>query len=440
MTSAIFTTPGRKRRPAPGSDQRRKRGRPSTLAVKRQALLEGATELFNIRGISATSLADVAKALGLSRASVYHYVKDRADLVYQCYRHACDVTAKDLANASEADTGLERTMEFIRSSLTPDRPTTAILTEVNMLPARQAKAIREANEANIARLVDFIAGGIEDGSIRPVDALLVAQVILGMLAWSSLLPHWARGGDMNVLRTRARECMVDLMTNGLAVDRKAPRRLALRADSFRPPLTNVFDRRESSLLKIDQILAVSSQLFNRYGIEATSVDEVARSMGVTKGVVYHYFDDKAALVTQSYLRAFGLYDAFVSAAETYGDNGLDQAMMNYHLNIQAQIGGISPLIPQPGFGSVPEDKREAFRKRAVRENHALADLVGKGVAAGAVRPCDPRMVCHVITGAIRWLSKWLPPGGQQDPVEFADKICDLLLLGLKPGRAGKGAA
>jgi AcrR family transcriptional regulator len=433
MTSAIFTTPPRKRGPGPDAGQRRKRGRPSTHTLKRHALLEGATELFNIRGISATSLADVASALGLSRASVYHYVKDRADLVFQCYRHACEVTAKDLTEAGEAKTGLERTMQFIRRALTPERPTTAILTEIDMLPSEQASAIRQASERNTAELVAFIASGIEDNSIRPVDALVAAQVIQGMLAWSSHLPYWARGGDMQVVRSRARECMVDLLTNGLAVERQTPPQLTLLADAFRPTLSNPFDRAESASLKVDQILAVSSQLFNRYGIEATSLEEVAKAMGVTKGVVYHYFDDKADVVAQSYLRAFALYDAFVAAAEAYGDNGLDAALMNYHLNIQAQVGGISPLIPQPGFGSAPEDQREAFRARAIRENHALADLIERGVAEGVARPCDPRMVSHVITGAIRWLSKWLPADEPQDPVRLADKICDLIRLGLRTG-------
>ncbi len=59
------------------------RGRPSKRTLKRKALLDGATGLFNARGISGTSLADVAETLGLSRASVYYYVNDRAELVFQ---------------------------------------------------------------------------------------------------------------------------------------------------------------------------------------------------------------------------------------------------------------------------------------------------------------------------------------------------------------------
>src|SRR5690606_34861054 len=97
----------------------RARGRPSKRGMKREALLEGATALFNARGISAISLAEVAEAVGLTRATVYYYVSDRADLVFQCYMRACDQAAEDLAVAAEASNGFEQTLAFIRLALTP---------------------------------------------------------------------------------------------------------------------------------------------------------------------------------------------------------------------------------------------------------------------------------------------------------------------------------
>ena len=48
-------------------------------------------------GIAATSVNQVAKRVGLTRAAVYYYVKDGEDLVFQCYLRACQLTADDLA-------------------------------------------------------------------------------------------------------------------------------------------------------------------------------------------------------------------------------------------------------------------------------------------------------------------------------------------------------
>jgi AcrR family transcriptional regulator len=408
-----------------------KRGRPNRRNVKRQALLDGATALFNARGISATSLADVAEAVGLTRATVYYYVKDRAELVFQCYLRACELVAEDLATASEAADGLERTLEFLRLSLTPLRPPTAVLTEINALDPAHAEVVRQANDRNTAALVGFIAEGVCDGSIRPCDAEVAAQSIIGMLAWAQLLPQWSRGDHGRALRARTSETMIDLLTHGLAQDREMRFQCLINAETFQPTLNNPFDRRESSSLKLAQLLATASRLFNRNGIEATSLEEIASAMGVTKGVLYHYLDDKSDLVTRCYERSFELYEQFVEAATSNGGNGLESAMINAHLNIQAQVGALSPLMPQPGFEAVPEPTRDRLRRRAAEENRRVAGLLQRGVTEGMARACDASLVTHIAAGAFGWLPKWLPARQPQDPVAMADKICDMLLLGLK---------
>src|SRR5262249_22064327 len=139
-------------------------------------------------------------------------------------------------------------------------------------------------------------------------------------------------------------------------------------EQFQPAMTNVFDRQESSVVKIDQVLAAASRIFNRKGIEATSFDEIGAALGVTRGLVYHYLNDKTELVTRCYERAFDLYDQFAEAAKARGGNGLESALINAHLNIQAHVSALSPLMPQPGFEAVPDAVRAPLRQRAYAEN------------------------------------------------------------------------
>src|SRR5580692_2261209 len=119
----------------------RGRGRPPKRSLKLQMLLDGAAELFNLRGISATSVADVADILGLSRASLYYYVEDREDLVFQCYLRACELMAEDLAAAGGEPSGLKRTLAFVRHSLMPTRPSTAVLSEIDVLAGARAEVV-----------------------------------------------------------------------------------------------------------------------------------------------------------------------------------------------------------------------------------------------------------------------------------------------------------
>jgi AcrR family transcriptional regulator len=409
------------------------RGRPSKRGLKREALLEGAAATFNARGIAATSLADIAERLGLSRASVYYYVNDRAELVFQCYQRACELTAEDLAAAGEAPNGFERTLAFVARALTADRPPTAVLSEINYLQPAHAAVVRVANDRNVAALIGFIEAGMADGSIRACDAEVAAQSIIGMLAWARLSPQWVQSARVRAFRTRLLKTIVDLLSHGLTTDPKARLECTIDADIFLPARFNAFDRREASERKVDQLLTAASRLFNRDGIEATSLDEITASLGATKGALYHYLRDKADLVARCYERGFDLYERFAETAKSHGDNGLERAMIGTHLNTQAQAGALSPLMPQPGLEALPDPRRAALVARANSLNMLFSRLLRQGVKDGSCHPCDTNMVAMIGAGAFGWLPKWLPSDDRRGPRQLADEINNLYFRGLKAG-------
>jgi len=416
---------------AGGDPPVRRRGRPSRRGLKREALLAEAAAAFNARGIAATALTDIAERLGLSRASLYYYVNDRGELVFQCYLRACELMAEDLAAASQAGSGLERTLAFIRRALTPDRAPTAVLSEINYLAPAHAQVVRTAHDRNVATLIGFVEAGVADGSLRPCDAEVAAQTIVGMLAWSQLSPHWVRGPRGRAFRARVLAAMTDLLTWGLATDLERRFDGPVDADDFLPGRINAFDRREASEMKVDQLLTAASRLFNRDGIEATSLDQITASLGATKGVLYHYLRDKADLVARCYERAFDLYERFAQAAKAHGGDGLERALIGTHVNVQAQAGPLTPMMPQAGLEALPDPRRKALVARARRLNRLFSRLLRQGVADGSCRPCDTPMVSLIAAGAFAWLPKWLPPDDPRGPKRLADEITDIYLRGLK---------
>ena len=327
-------------------DAKRRRGRPSSRVQKRDDLIQGATILFNSRGISAISIGEIAKELNLARASVYHYVKDRADLVYQCYIRSSEQLADDILEAASESTGLGRLQCLIALAMTPDRQPVAVLSEIHSLDDSIAETVRQSHNRNMKGIKGFIKAGIKDGSIRSCDEEIIAQSIFGMLSWSQLLPEWSDNPNPESLRERTRNALIRLIEHGIAKDDTAEFSFGTSVAMFKPTIGDVFNREQASELKLDRVLATASYLFNRNGIVATSLDEIAIEMGVTKGVLYHYLRDKDDLIIKCYERAFALQDQFIEHAEKHGANGLDAAMINAHLNIQAKAGDVSPLMPQ----------------------------------------------------------------------------------------------
>ena len=59
--------------------------------LQRDRMLKAAASCFNAKGFSGTSLKDVAAHLGLTDAALYYYVRNKEELVYQCYLRAAEL-------------------------------------------------------------------------------------------------------------------------------------------------------------------------------------------------------------------------------------------------------------------------------------------------------------------------------------------------------------
>jgi TetR/AcrR family transcriptional regulator, transcriptional repressor for nem operon len=77
---------------------------------------------------------------------------------------------------------------------------------------------------------------------------------------------------------------------------------------------------KESSRKCDQLLAAAERLMLQRGFWGTSVDDVCRAAGVSKGAFFHYFDDKEELALAA----------------------LDQFVMKMALRVREAVGSIDP--------------------------------------------------------------------------------------------------
>lgn len=154
---------------------------------KRQALLREAAASFNRQGFHGTSLNDVAKKLGVTKAALYTYVPSKEDLLYFCHDWAMDGAFESLEQARlEGRSGLERFRIALRHYL--ERILTeeggfVILLEENALNATHAKAIIKRRDKFEAEMRSFVTEGMKDGSIVKCNAKLAVFMALGALNW-----------------------------------------------------------------------------------------------------------------------------------------------------------------------------------------------------------------------------------------------------------------
>lgn len=397
---------------------------------RRNEVIALATKLFNTHGIGAVGLTEIADKLDMSRASLYHYVKNRNDLIYQSYKRSCDQMAMDLEEADQSLQGFLKIKSYIECAMRPDHSPAAVLSEVASLDEVERNTIQNDHQKNIDHLIGFVVQGIEDESIKPCDPEIAAQAIYGIISWSQLLSEWSKSSTASSLRSRTVTTLIHLLEDGLATEPEKPLANAPPISRFYPTFGDPFEPNASADAKAESVLATASSLFNQNGIDSTSLNDIAASLGVTKGVLYHYFEDKDEIVLKSYERAFELYEAFICYAQNSSGTGLQIGLLNSHLNIQAKSSSLAPLMPQVGFSSLPTTSRQKFRKIANRQNKTIAAMLSAGIEDGSVRECETSLVTHIFAGAFGWIPKWRLEDDPRSPQVLADEMCRIIQTGL----------
>lgn len=59
--------------------------------IKRQAVLKEASRAFGRKGYHNTSLDDVARSLNIAKGTLYNYVRDKQEILFECHKEALDI-------------------------------------------------------------------------------------------------------------------------------------------------------------------------------------------------------------------------------------------------------------------------------------------------------------------------------------------------------------
>lgn len=166
-------------------------------SVKEEVLFETAARWFNRHGFHGTSLSNLATELGITKAALYHYVKDKSELLYQLHLRSLQA-AEDARNKAveEGLTGLERVYLIAKLyvfAITSSPTFTFVLLEDGALTPEQSREILKRRIWLERDLRELIASGIRDGSITPCDPKFVALMFGG--AMNSIAKWYRPNGE-----------------------------------------------------------------------------------------------------------------------------------------------------------------------------------------------------------------------------------------------------
>ena len=199
------------------------RGRAPGYDTQREQILARAAELFARQGYSATSMNQVAEACGVSKPSLYHYVRDKDQLLVEIAEgHVAKLNAlvEEVRREPLApEARLRRLIEAFLDVYSDSQAAHRVLTEdVKFLRDADRERVLAAQRAVVTGFADAVADARPD--LRHADLLKpLTMLLFGMMNW---MFTWLQP-DGRLTHTAMAPVVADLFFGGLhAVQLAAP--------------------------------------------------------------------------------------------------------------------------------------------------------------------------------------------------------------------------
>jgi AcrR family transcriptional regulator len=184
--------------------------------MTRDEILEAAAQIFSQKGFHATSMQDIAQAVQLQKASLYHHVHSKQELLVSVLDQALDLLIERMQQVMDRplppDEKLRLAMQVYLTAMLEHRELAAVLLleHRSLEPAYQTRHIpRRDRFERLWR--DLINAGLDQGVFSCADPGMAGRALLGVMNWTITWYH--PEGSLSVETIAAQ--FADLFLQGL---------------------------------------------------------------------------------------------------------------------------------------------------------------------------------------------------------------------------------
>jgi AcrR family transcriptional regulator len=196
----------------------------SPIATRRAEICRTAAQNFRDRGYDATSVSDIARALGMTKAGLYHYFDSKEALLLEIMtfgveRMRDEVVTPALAVRDPEERLRQIVLRHARIATTARGAIAHLGDEIRALPPAARRQIEERWRFYFDLIRDTLVELKAARRLRNVDPTVAAFSLLGMILW---LPRWFRQ-DGRLSQERVAIEIANLALGGLVIPPRARR-------------------------------------------------------------------------------------------------------------------------------------------------------------------------------------------------------------------------
>lgn len=197
---------------------------------KRTKILKYAARLFAEKGYERASLEEIASKLQLTKASLYHYVKSKDEVLFLIQMEALDeinrLVEKVLKSKKSPPDKLKDIIYKYVNLVTQKHIIGALRQQELILPAKWRKKIISARDQFDSRFRKIIEEGIENGDFMAENWKMSYMATIGAMNW--ILKWYSPSGPLKVEEICS--SMTDFILKGFGVQTKQGNRKTSKGD------------------------------------------------------------------------------------------------------------------------------------------------------------------------------------------------------------------
>jgi AcrR family transcriptional regulator len=402
-----------------------------------------AAHTFVERGFDATSVNVVAAALGITKAGLYHYISSKESLLFDIITLGLDSIEKEVVEPTRHLTDPEEQfLDIVRRHVLlatcDDGIITLLIDEVHALPQAQRKKVNLRRR----KYFEYVRGALGElealGRLQDIDPTVAAFSVIGAMVW---LPQWFRQNGRLSNEEVAAE-LVRFVAAGVlrppGVQLSPPAAVKMGdAGVPMPAVKRRLGRRAFPRLNPRRfhICMTAARTFVERGYEATSMNDVAAAIGVTKAGLYHYISSKDALLFE--ILSLGMDWLDEDVVKVVREIPEAKARLCETIRRHAHLSTCNePWITQlldEMHALLPSERRKIEdRKRVYFE--MVRGMIRELQAVGRIGAIDATVATYAIFGMIVWIPRWFRPRRRLSAEQVASDVAAIALNALFAAR------
>jgi AcrR family transcriptional regulator len=400
-----------------------------------ERLFDTAASLFWRVGYAATTTREIASALGIQQASLYHHMASKEDLLYRICISSLEPFLTDVpATVGEPECPLDRVRLLVRAHLTTllrhQQRNKTLLTELRSLSSRHRTEVLELRDRYEQYARSTLERSQAAGAIRgdiPVKYLCLA--LMSMLNHAAL---WFRR-EQSLGEDQLAEIFTKVFLEGAAAPGE-------RAQFPMPDFAAEVKKPAARTRKVPvaaenpalaRALDAAVGLFSRKGYAATSTREVAKLLGIQKASLYYHVESKEDLLFLICQSSLEQIRKDVETAIQTSPDAMDRTRTLICAHVESLLRNEDKhSTTYAEMHALSAERLEQVMQLRDTYENLVRSVLQQAQDAGVLRQdIEVKYLCLVLLGLMNRVMVWYRRGGPLSPNQIGRLLAVIFLSG-----------